>query len=65
MSKKMADLLRQKIRDSGLSANALGKLTDVKQQTISEFLRGKDIRLATAQKLADYFCLRLSERHGS
>jgi plasmid maintenance system antidote protein VapI len=55
MNKQMADILRQKIRDSGLSANRLGKLTGVTQQAISVFLKGKDIRLETAQKLVDYF----------
>lgn len=51
----MADLLRDRIRKSGLSANRLGKLTGVTQQAISVFLKGKDIRLDTAQKLVDYF----------
>ena len=56
----LADLLRQRIRDCGLSARALVEPTGVKQQTISEFLRGKDIRLATAQKLMDYFGISLN-----
>jgi plasmid maintenance system antidote protein VapI len=54
-TKTLADMLREKIRECGLSANTLAGLTGIKQQTISEFLRGKDIRLATAQKLFDYF----------
>jgi len=62
MSKTMADLLRAKIRASGLSAAKLGKETGVTQQAISVFLRGKDIRLDTAQKLADYFGLTLKEK---
>ena len=62
MSKRMAEILRNRILASGLSARALAALTDVKQQTISEFLRGKDIRLATAQKLADHFGLALKKR---
>lgn len=59
MNKQMADVLRQKIRDSGLSANRLGKETGVTQQAISVFLKGKDIRLETAQKLVDYFRMAL------
>ena len=61
MSKQMAEKLRKAIRESGLSAARLGKATGVTQPVISEFLRGKDIRLTTAQKLADYFGLKLTE----
>jgi plasmid maintenance system antidote protein VapI len=60
MKPAMADQLRAKIRECGMSAAALGKIVDVKQQTISEFLRGQGITLATAQKLADHFGLRLT-----
>jgi plasmid maintenance system antidote protein VapI len=59
---RAADILRQEIRESGKSANTLAKLTGVKQQRISEFLRGKDIRLDTAQKLFDYFRLELKRK---
>lgn len=51
----LAGLLRRLIRESGLSARKLAAETGVKQQTISEFLRGKDVRLGTAQKLMDHF----------
>ena len=64
MSEQMAELLRKTIRDSGLSANALWELTGVAQPTISEFLRGKDLRLSTAQKLADHFGLVLKKPRG-
>ena len=56
----LPEALREEIRLSGMSANALSKVVDVKQQTISEFLRGKDIRAETAQKLIDYFQERTS-----
>jgi transcriptional regulator with XRE-family HTH domain len=56
---RWADLLRQAIRDSGLSAAALGKATGVAQQTISEFLRGKDLRLATAEKIGRHLGVEL------
>ena len=56
--KSVADVLRKRILDSGLSAAALAKETGTKQPTLTEFLRGKDIRLEkTAQKLMDYFGL--------
>ena len=53
--KTLADVLRAKIRASGMSAKAIENETGVKQPTITEFLRGKDIRLVTAQRLMDYF----------
>jgi transcriptional regulator with XRE-family HTH domain len=57
MPKDMADVLREAIRKSGTSALQLSKETGVSQPSITEFLRGADMRLATAQKLADYFGL--------
>jgi hypothetical protein len=65
MSKQMAELLRAKIVESGVSANRLAEITDVKQQTISEFLRGAGISLSTAQKLADHFGLVLTDNQRS
>lgn len=59
MPKEMADVLRTAIAKSGLSALALSKKTGVAQPIISAFLRGKDIRLATANKLARYLGLEL------
>lgn len=56
----ISDLLRQAIRDSGVSANALAKACDVPQPTISTFLLGKDIRMKSADKLAAYFGLTLT-----
>lgn len=60
----MAERLRQAIRDSGLSALALSKMTGVAQPRISEFLLGRDIKLTTAQKLADHFGLVLKKPGG-
>jgi plasmid maintenance system antidote protein VapI len=62
MPRDMAELLRAAIRRSGLSANRLAKATHVSQPTITIFLNGKDIRLKTAQKLADYLGLELRHR---
>lgn len=64
MSEQMAERLRTAIRDSGMSALALSKVTSVPQPRISDFLNGKDIRLTTAQKLADYFSLSLKKHRG-
>ncbi len=62
MTKTMADILREAIRKSGQSAGQLAELTGVSQPTITEFLRGKDMRLDTAQKLAEFLGLTLQER---
>lgn len=62
MTDKMAETLRQKIIDCGLSANQLGPRAGVKQQTISQFLRGHGISLDTADKLAAFFGLRLTPK---
>ncbi len=61
MPKEMAAKLREAIRKSGLSALALSKVTGVSQPTITEFLRGADMKLDTAQKLATYLGLELTE----
>jgi transcriptional regulator with XRE-family HTH domain len=58
----MRDVLCEAVKKSGLSANQLAKETGVFQQTLSEFLRGKGIRLETAEKLAAYFGLELKPR---
>jgi transcriptional regulator with XRE-family HTH domain len=55
----MIEELKQAIRKSGLSALQLSKETGVAQPTITEFLRGADMRLSTAQKLANYLGLKL------
>lgn len=55
MPGQIAEVLKQAIQDSGLSAIALSKEVGVPQSIISRFLRGETIRLDTAQKLADHF----------
>lgn len=57
----LAEQLRKKIRESGLSANALARESGVPQPMITNFLNGSDIRLETANKLATYFGLRLCD----
>ncbi len=58
----MAELLRSKIRESGLTLTRLSELTGVPQPRLTVFMQGHDIRLATGQKLADYFGLVLKKR---
>lgn len=55
----MADILRRAIRKSGKTALEIAIATGVPQASLSDFLHGKDIRLATAQKLSAYFGLEL------
>ena len=62
MSEQMAAKLRKVIHESGMSVLTLSKLCGVPQPRISDFLAGKDIRLATAQKLADHFGLVLTDK---
>jgi predicted transcriptional regulator len=51
--------LRRAIKDSGLSDNELARRTGVPQPTISRFLAGADMKLATAAKIAAYLGLSL------
>lgn len=62
MTHDMGEILREAIRKSGLSANQLAKETGVKQTTISKFLRGGDMGLARASKIAAYLGLELRKR---
>lgn len=62
MDEKNAQILRQAIRDSGLSAMRLAELTGVPQPTISRFLSGADMRLSRAMTLADYLGLELGPK---
>lgn len=62
MSKDVADALRQAIRESGLSANRLASLTGVPQTTISRFLRGEDMSIHRAAKIARHLGLELKKK---
>ena len=59
MSKELADKLRAAIRKSGLSANELARQTGVKQTTISGFMRGRDMGIHRASKIAKFLGLEL------
>lgn len=62
MKRSLAATLRRKIKASRLSSRALAEQIEIPHATITEFLRGKDIRLRTAQKLCDYFGLELKPK---
>lgn len=64
MQKQWATILREAILASGMSAGELWKLSGVSQPTITEFLRGKDIRLSTAEKIAAHVGVELKQRPG-
>jgi plasmid maintenance system antidote protein VapI len=55
----ISEQLREAIRASGLSANALARGCGVPQPMLTRFINGLDVRLATADKLAAYFGLEL------
>ena len=59
MSEQMAEALRAAIRATGKSSLQLSKECGLTQPVISEFLRGKDIKLSSAQRLADHLGLQL------
>ncbi len=58
----MADQLRQAIRNCGLSANQLADETGIDQTLISRFLRGKDMGIDRASKIAAYLGLELKSK---
>lgn len=62
MKKTLAITLRRAIKNSGLSSRELAQMLDLPTATISEFLRGRDMRLSRAQKLCDYFGLELKPK---
>ncbi len=59
----LSEALRSAIEGSGKSANELSKLSGVPQPTITRFIAGTDMKLATAAKLAEVLNLELTERN--
>lgn len=55
----MAERLRAAIIASGESANAIAKATGVDQTSISRFLKGKDMGIHRASKIAAHLGLQL------
>lgn len=62
MPAELAETLRNAIRKSGESANALAQATGVPQPTITRFLAGADMKLETASKIAVYLGLELKAK---
>jgi plasmid maintenance system antidote protein VapI len=59
----IADRLRQAVRASGQTVNAVAVGAGVPQPVLFRFVSGeRDLTLRTAQKLADYFGLELRPR---
>lgn len=61
MSKSIADQLRHAVLVSGQSANAIAKACGVPQTTLSRFLRGEDMSIHRAAKIAAYLGLSLKK----
>jgi transcriptional regulator with XRE-family HTH domain len=60
----ITEVIQRAISDSGMSVNQVAKATGVSQSALSHFLSSdsaqrRDIRLATADKLAEFFGLTL------
>lgn len=51
----MTEVLRQAIKNSRLPYLAIEQRTGVLRQTVMRFMAGKDIQLASADKLAVFF----------
>lgn len=64
MNRPMDDILRTAVRQSGMPLRRVAKAAGVAQSILSVFMSGKDIRLKTAQRLADFFGLELRDSVG-
>lgn len=63
MGKPLIDMLRKAIEDCGVSLNELGRQTGIDNSRLSRFMTGKrDLSLAAAQQLLDYFGLDVVKR---
>ena len=62
MRDNIAQQLRDAIADSGLSAKELSKVSGVEQTTLSRFIRGRDMGVNRAAKVAAYLGMRLTKR---
>jgi plasmid maintenance system antidote protein VapI len=59
----LADALRQAIRESGQSQNAISYATQVPAAAVSRFMNGhRDITLSTANRLCEFLGLELRPR---
>lgn len=59
----IADQLRQAIKDSGDSVNAIARAADIAQPVLHRFCSGeRDLTLTTADKLLSHFGFELKKR---
>ena len=56
-----AETLRNTIRAAGLTQYHLAKVTGIPQSALSQFMSGKDLRLATFQKLCHVVGIELAQ----
>ena len=62
MSKDLADSLRHAIEKSGQSVNEIAKASGVPQTTLARFMRGFDMSIHRASKVARYLRLELKKK---
>jgi hypothetical protein len=55
----LSERLRQAVGNSGLSPGALAGATKLSQESVEQLLRGEDVMLSVAEKLAQHFRLDL------
>jgi hypothetical protein len=63
--KSLGDSLRAAARKSGRTPYAIAKEAGTTPEVVSRFLRGADIRISTAGKIADVLGLELTQREGN
>jgi predicted transcriptional regulator len=63
--KSLAESLRAAARKSGRTPYAIAKEAGTTPEVVSRFLRGADIRINTAGKIAVVLGLELTEREGN
>ncbi|MBT6155802.1 MAG: helix-turn-helix transcriptional regulator [Planctomycetaceae bacterium] len=63
-NKSLGDFLRAAARKSGRTPYAIAKQCGTTPEVVSRFLRGADIRISTAGKIAEVLGLELTQRKG-
>jgi plasmid maintenance system antidote protein VapI len=58
----ISEQLREAIRESEKSVTAIAADSQIPQPMLTRFVNGKDIRLQTADRLAEYFGVELTAR---
>jgi len=59
----IADAIREALATSGKSANEIAKIINIPQPTISRFLRGHEMGIQRASKIAAYLGLELKKKN--